>query len=100
MELSVTSTAPAWAQTVGTSYETKFLYTGLGRIDAEAQVYQAFQHGPPFLLFERPFKGGVVSRVYTVEFATVTVYSKSPRCWKEETPTDTLYFTELRKLPQ
>jgi hypothetical protein len=100
MELSVTNQPPAWANGNGTSYETKFLYTGSGRIDAEAQVYQAFQHGPPFLLFERPFKGGVVSRVYTVEFATVTIYSKSPRLWKEETPSATTYFTELRKLPQ
>ena len=100
MELKITPDAPAWATQPGTSYETKFLYTGNGRIDTTAQLYQVFQLGPPITLFERPFKGGVVSRAYSVEYATITEYSKTPRRWKEDTPTSIQYFEELRRISQ
>jgi hypothetical protein len=96
MKISVTIETPEWATGTSTSYETKFLYTGNGRIDVHAKVYQAFQHeDATFFLFERPFSGGVVSRSYSVEYATVTEYSKSPRRWKEETPSSTQYFAEI-----
>jgi len=100
MELRITSDAPAWASTSGTAYETKFVYTGSGRIDTHSKTYQVFQLGPPVMLFERPFPGGVVSRAYSAEFATVTEYSKTPRRWKEETPENTQYFEEVRRNPQ
>ena len=99
MELKITPDAPTWATQSGTSYETRFLYTGNGRINTQAKLYQVFQLGPPITLHERPFPGGVVSRSYSVEYATVTEYSKSPRKWKEETPTATQYFEELRRIP-
>ena len=99
MELRITPDPPAWAAQPGTSYETKFLYTGNGRVDTHTQTYQVFQLGPPITLFERPFKGGVISRVYSTEIATVTEYSKTPRRWKEETPTGIQYFEELRRIP-
>ena len=99
MELNITPKQPIWA-THGTTYDTKFLYTGNGRIDTHKQTYQVFQMGPPITLFERPFKGGVVSRVYSTELATVTEYSKTPRKWKEETPMSTQYFEELRRIPE
>ena len=97
MELRITPDPPAWATAKGTTYETKFVYTGSGRIDTHAKTYQVFQLGPPITLFERPFEGGVVSRVYSAEFATITEYSKTPRKWKEETPESTQYFEELRR---
>jgi hypothetical protein len=97
MELKVTSHPPTWA-THGTSYETRFIYTGFGRIDVQAKLYQTFQ-SEPFSMFERPFAGGVISRSYAVELATVTEYSKTPRRWKEETPNGTQYFEELRRIP-
>ena len=87
---------PTWADAQGTSYETRFHYTGFGRIDTHAKLYQVFQSNT---LFERPFLGGVVSRLYASEYATVTEYSKSPRRWKEETPAATQYFEELRRIP-
>lgn len=99
MELKITPNAPAWASQPGTSYETRFLYTGNGRIDTQAKLYQVFQLGPPITLHERPFPGGVVSRSYSVEYATITEYSKTPRRWKEETPAATQYFEELRRIP-
>jgi len=92
MQLNVTTDPPEWAKNSGVSYETKFLYTGFGRIDVHAKVYQTFQD---FSMFERPFGGGVISRLYNTELATVTEYSKSPRRWKEETPTCTMYFAEI-----
>jgi hypothetical protein len=94
MQLNVTADPPAWTKDPGVSYETKFLYTGFGRIDIHAKVYQTFQD---FSLFERPFKGGVISRVYSTELATVTEYSKSPRRWMEETPGCTMYFAEISR---
>jgi hypothetical protein len=97
MELRITPEPPAWATTEGKTYETKFVYTGSGRIDTYSKTYQVFQLGPPIMLFERPFDGGVVSRVYSAEFATVTEYSKSPRRWKESTPDVTQFFEELRR---
>ena len=97
MELKITTDTPEWANAPGTTYETKFIYTGSGRIDTYTKTYQVFQLGPPIILFERPFDGGVVSRVYSAEFATVTEYSKSPRRWKEYTPDTTQYFEELRR---
>ena len=89
---------PLWADGVGYSYETKFLYTGRGRINTHTKMYETFQNGLHLFLFERPFPGGVVSRVYASELATVTEYSKLPRKWKEETPTSTQYFTEVRRI--
>jgi hypothetical protein len=97
MELRITPDPPTWSNAKGTTYETKFVYTGSGRIDTHSKTYQVFQLGPPIMLFERPFEGGVVSRVYSAEFATVTEYSKTPRRWKEETPESTQYFEELRR---
>jgi hypothetical protein len=95
MELSVTPNPPEWASQQGISYETRFLYTGLGRINTHAKTFQTFQTGPPLLFFERPFTGGVVSRVYSAEYVTVTEFSKSPRRWKEEAPDSTHYFAEI-----
>lgn len=98
MELKITADTPVWASQPGTTYETRFVYTGNGRINTHAQTYQVFQSGPQITLHERPFPGGVVSRSYSVEYATVTEYSKSPRRWKEETPSTTQYFEELRRI--
>jgi hypothetical protein len=98
MEVTVSLDQPSWAVGPSTSYETRFVYTGNGRIDVHAKLYQAFQHKDShFLLFERPFPGGVVSRSYSVEYGTVTEYSKSPRRWKEDTPSGVQYFAEISR---
>jgi hypothetical protein len=95
MELNILESTPTWAQHPGRSYETTFIYTGMGRVNTHTQTYQAFQHTSTFLLFERPFKSGVISRAYSTELATVTEYSKNPRRWKEETVNGTFYFEQL-----
>jgi hypothetical protein len=100
MELRITPDPPEWATQPGKTYETKLLYTGNGRIDTHTKTYQVFQLGPPITFFERPFTGGVVSRVYSAELTTVTEYSKTPRRWKEETAYMTQYFEELRRIPE
>ena len=100
MELRITDDPPSWADRPGTTYETQFLHTGNGRINTHARLYQVFQSRPKVMLFERPFSGGVVSRSYGVEYATVTEYSTTPRMWKEETPASTQYFEELRRISQ
>lgn len=95
MELNILESTPTWANQSGQSYETTFIYTGMGRVNTQTQTYQAFQHNSTFLLFERPFKSGVISRAYSTELATVTEYSKKPRRWKEETVNGTFYFEQL-----
>jgi hypothetical protein len=97
MEVVITTEPPDWAAKHGTHYDTKFLYVGFGRINTHANTYQTFQLGHPIFLFERPFVGGVVSRVYSTELATVTEYSKTPRRWKEETANSTQYFAEISR---
>jgi hypothetical protein len=97
MELKITLSPPSWANDKGTTYETKFLYTGNGRIDTTAKRYQVFHSGSPMTLVERPFTSGVVSRCYAAELATITEYSKTPRRWKEDTPASVQYFEELRR---
>lgn len=97
MEIKITEEKPTWADGAGTQYETRFLYTGNGRINTHTKTYEVFQNDSCIFLFERPFAGGVVSRVYDAEMATVTEYSKIPRRWKEETPTGTQYFAEVRR---
>lgn len=96
MELKISREKPAWADGVGHSYDTTFLYTGRGRINMHMRMYETFEG---MHMFERPFTGGVVSRVYDAEAVSITEYSKSPRRWKEDTPTGTWYYSQLRRIP-
>ena len=51
------------------------------------------------MLTEQPFEVGVLSRVYSVEHVTYTVYSETPRRWCERTtPHTAFYFEEVRRI--
>jgi len=98
MEIEITTTRPEWAKGRGTVHDVRFLYTGRGRINTHSRTYQAIQRDSSGIhLFERPFLGGVVSRVYNAEYSTMTVYSTNPRRWSEETMGATEYFAEVRR---
>jgi hypothetical protein len=70
-------------------YETQFLYIGFSRYDTTKHVVTKFDHQEDgrILLTEAPCKVPCLSRCYFTEHATVTVYSNSPRIWKEEVGT-------------
>lgn len=67
-------------------YETQFLYVGLSRYDTVKKTLSAILRSTDgkVLYDETPYDDGPLARSYVSEFATVTVYSKSPRVWVED----------------
>jgi hypothetical protein len=100
MEVHCTEHPPAWAEAQGKTIETKYFYTGLGRINVHTRMFQLLQRtGNTLLLTEHPLEIGVVSRVYHVEHVTYTEYSEKPRRWCERTdPHTAFYFEEVRRI--
>lgn len=85
----------------GITTETKYFYTGLGRINAHTQTFQVLKtmNSGNFVLFERPNPIGTLSRVYNVEHVTYTEYSSNPRRWCERIdPITAFYFEEVRRI--
>ena len=82
MEITVTETTPTMK---GTTYETRYLYTGFGRVNEHEKTLEVLQKKDgKIIFFTRPFMLHVLSRVYHVELARVTIYSSNPRMWSEE----------------
>jgi hypothetical protein len=66
-------------------YETQFLYVGLSRYDTVKKTLSSIIRTAGGTLYtETPYADGHFARCYVSEFATVTIYSTSPRVWKEE----------------
>lgn len=67
-------------------YETQFFYVGLSRYDTVKKVLSNIARTPDgkTVYSETPYDDGHLARCYITEFATVTVYSKSPRVWVED----------------
>jgi hypothetical protein len=84
----------------GKTTETKYFYTGLGRINLHTRTFQLLRKtGDTFLLTEHSLDIGVLSRVYNVENVTYTEYSETPRRWCERTdPHTAFYFEEVRRI--
>jgi hypothetical protein len=66
-------------------YETQFFYIGLSRYNTVKKTLSSIVRTPEgkTLYTETPYDGNL-ARCYVTEFATVTVYSNSPRVWKED----------------
>lgn len=99
MEVRCYSKPPQWARG-GKTTETDYFYTGLGRINTLTQTFQLMQtmNNGSFLITERPYSVGVLSRVYHTEHVTYTEYSSSPRRWCERVdPSTAFYFEEVRR---
>jgi hypothetical protein len=81
-------------------YETRYVYTGFRRYDVYRKVLAEFVETVNGLIMkEMPMELDVFSRGYSVENATVSVYSESPRIWKEVmNPFVTHYFVEEPRL--
>jgi hypothetical protein len=81
----------------GTTYETRFIYTGLGRYNEHTQCMEWIEVNPDgsHSFSIKSYTLEVLSRSYHVEHARVTVYSESPRVWKEEIGLDCFFFYEI-----
>lgn len=73
------------------TYDTTFLYVGFSRYDTTKQMLSSFQQSADRIQYsERSLPDTCFARCYTAEHARVTIYSLSPRIWKEEA--DTIHF--------
>jgi hypothetical protein len=98
MRISLSTTVPEkYASQKGTTYETRFIYTGLGRYNEHTQTMEWIEvdkdGGHSFST--KPYTPEVLSRAYHVEHARVILYSESPRVWKEEIGDDCFFFYEI-----
>lgn len=93
---------PAYQQQGGVTYETRYIYTGFSRYDTEKKISTRIVEQPNgrWILYETPCEDTVFSRGYYTELVRVTVYSQSPRIWKEElSPHDVYFFTQQDQQP-
>lgn len=91
MELRLTTSLPSEWKTKKPLevYETQFLYVGLSRYNTAKKTLSSFVRRDDTTIYtERPSVDEQFARCYVTEFATVTVYSHSPRVWKEDMGVD------------
>lgn len=77
----------------GSTYETRYIYTGFGWVDVvrkKVMVWKRDVHGRN-IIFEMDAPD-VLPRAYHTEHVRVTVFSESPRVWKEEHGQGEIYF--------
>lgn len=75
------------------TYETRFLYTGLSRYNTEKKTLSQLVRGPAGITYtETVCDATVFPRTYATEMARITVYSNSPRVWKETVGLDDTHF--------
>jgi hypothetical protein len=91
MEVSL---EPFTSPEAGLTYETRIVYTGLGRMNLHTRKLQYMMPLPDghVYLRESDFPSGVVSRIYHTEHARVTEYT-NPRRWTETIGDKTFHFT-------
>jgi len=98
MRITIQSSVPAaYAKQKGLTYETRYLYTGFGKYneyEKTLEVIQTNQDGT-YSFFSRPHEADVFSRVYHVETVRITLYSASPRVWKEEVGDAVFFLQEI-----
>ena len=88
MEIALSSLLPK--QWVGAkpieSYETQFLYTGFSRYNtAKKSLSQIVRKEDGTIWYsDAPCDATVFPRAYATESVRITIYSVSPRVWKEE----------------
>lgn len=82
----------------GSTYETVYVYTGLAKVDTvRKKVYVLTRDGDKHILTMRDLTEDILSRAYHAERVRVTVYSETPRVWKEEhSPNEIYFFKQLR----
>jgi hypothetical protein len=88
MEITLSSVLPkTWIDVKPIeSYETQFLYTGFSRYNtAKKSLSQLVRKEDGTIWYsDAPCTTTVFPRAYATESARITIYSVSPRVWKEE----------------
>lgn len=81
------------------SYETRFVYIGFSKYDAERKVLSNMtEKEGKIYLTEYTEVPNVFPRAYHTELVRVTIYSESPRVWSEElSPFEIYFFQEQQK---
>jgi hypothetical protein len=84
------------------TYETTFLSIGLSRYDTVKKTLSTFVQDPGGLITytETPYTAGSLARCYVCEYATVTIYSVSPRVWVEDLGVDGVTVVVQHQPPQ
>jgi hypothetical protein len=88
-----------WKEAKGTTYETRYLYTGFGRFNEFEKTLETIQdnNDGTYDFFSRPHTAGVFSRVYNVELVRITLYSVCPRIWSETVFGETFFFQAIEQ---
>jgi hypothetical protein len=94
MEITISNSVPPKFQSQkGTTYETKYLYTGFGKFNTAKSRMEAIEAKDGRYIFTgRPHNPSVFSRVYHTELATVTEYEGA---WSETVGDTTFFFQAI-----
>jgi len=101
MKLIMSSTVPEqYKKQKGTTYETRYLYTGFGRYNEHDKTLETIQvdEKGEYDFFSRHQEAQVFSRVYHTELVTITLYSTSPRVWSETVGPVTYFFQAIEQV--
>jgi hypothetical protein len=101
MKLIMSSTVPEqYKKQKGTTYETRYLYTGFGRYNEHDKTLESIQvdEKGEYDFFSRHQEAQVFSRVYHTELVTITLYSTSPRVWSETVGPVTYFFQAIEQV--
>lgn len=75
------------------TYETRFISIGFSRYDIEKKTLSSFQCKDGKVVYtETVRERSCLSRCYSTENVRVTIYSLTPRVWKEELGIDEVHF--------
>lgn len=90
---------PEFEGKVGHTYETQYVYTGFSRYNTETRMLSKITETREgrLLYHETPCDDNVFSRGYHTEHVRVTVYSVTPRVWKEELNPFDIYFFQQQE---
>jgi hypothetical protein len=101
MKLIMSATVPEqFKKQKGTTYETRYLYTGFGRYNEHDKTLETIQvdENGDYTFFSRNQEAQVFSRVYHTELVTITLYSTSPRTWTETVGPATYFFQAIEQV--
>lgn len=98
MRVRILSEPPAVLPRPLSTYETKYIYTGIGWFNsAKKTLCKLVERDGATFYYEATWDGSVLSRGYHTELVRVTTYKENPRLWKEETsPHQQHFFEEIR----
>jgi hypothetical protein len=96
MEITISNTVPKeWIDKKPIeSYETRLLYTGFSRYNTEKKTLSQFVRNTDnsITYTESLCDATVFPRAYATEAVRITIYSVSPRVWKEEIGLTDIHF--------